>query len=122
MPRPAIQGLGKSVPKSAPKPLPKPKPLMKPNPGLVILRQAEKKAIKKAGVGLAGRILGRLAFRAVPVIGTLAPSAYDVGRMAKEGYGAAKAHQELQRTAKYVKEKYGSIEKATQTRKAIRRK
>ena len=108
---PAIQKLGVGPsPKPKLKPLPVRKPKLKPNPGLSILRQAEKKAIKKAGGGLAGRILGKLAFRAVPVIGTLAPSAYDVGRMVQEGYGAVKANRDLKRTAKYVKEKHTALE------------
>ncbi len=121
--RPPIQGLGEHLPRNPTtrsKPLPPKGPISARVPNrLASLGKAAKRIGKK-------KVLGTLAMKAAarwvaPAV-AVAATAFDVGATIKEGIGAYKARQHLKRTAKHVSEKYGSIEKATRTRKAMRSK
>ncbi len=79
--------------------------------------------LKKVGgaVVKAAPILGKVGARAVPGL-MLATGAYDVGRVAYEGYKAHEAASDARKNEASMNERYGTVEAATQTRHANDRK
>ena len=73
------------------------------------LKQAAKKAAKKA---LVKKIVSKIA---API--AVAFAAHDVYRTGKAAHGAFRASQHAKRTREHAKEKYGTVERATRTRK-----
>ncbi len=120
--RPPIQGLGEHLPRNPTtrsKPLPPKGPISARVPNR--LASLGKAAKRIGGKTIIGTLAKKAAARVTPAL-AVAMTAFDVGATIKEGIGAYKARQHLKRTAKHVSEKYGSIEKATRTRKAMRSK
>ena len=79
-------------------------PSVKRNPNLPVNRLHKMSKISRA--------LGRIALPLGAAVG-----AYDTGKAIKVGYETFKAHRAKVKNEKYMKEKYGSIEAATRTRK-----
>lgn len=87
------------------------------------LRAAEGKIARQVLLRLMGQVATGTARTAVPIAG-LASLLYWAGPKVKEavteGAKALSARRELQRQKRYTKERYGTIGRATQTRKARR--
>jgi len=93
-------------------------PRAKPISRLGTLARAEK-LISKAGKSPVTRVLGtRLGARLLPAL-AIALTAKEVYDATKEGINAYTAAKDLERTEKYIKEKYGNIQRAKATREAL---
>jgi hypothetical protein len=93
-------------------------PRTKPPSRLGKLAKAEK-AIAKSGKSQVARVLGtRLGARLLPAL-AVALAAKDVYAASREGVNAYVAHKDLARTREHMQKRYGNVQRASATRKAL---